>query len=401
MVKFQLNSILSTIKNYWIFFKEINFSDTSKNLKKCDVLLFCHDANRGIDLEGKAYSPLLDSIQEELNKDGLSTQTIAHPWSKLFGEKAFGNVFSINRSYFFAILKVKIFKKDFCTPLYEKILQQASPSRIISIGCNDGLCKAARMLGIPHAELLHGIGYGVIPWGWDTKSEEFLPQEVLSLDVVSTRTFSFLERNNIKITQIHHPFLKRFNKNNDKWLPKEWRLNSLNIYEKEVLFSFQWGYDHEIGCLKNLQGILPNGLFPEEIISVIKKTKNKILWRFRFHPVQLRMKSKYKKHFDLINKLVKENENCEWEESSTKPLPAILYRCDAHVTMFSMSAYEAAYMGVKTLTLCPTVMEGGSQEYYFLDLVDKKYVTKMKPNEQEIFDWIIDAEKTDPIFNFN
>ena len=55
--------MLNKLKNYWKFLKTVNFKDTSKNLKKCDVLLFCHDADRGVTLNNKAYSPLIDSVQ--------------------------------------------------------------------------------------------------------------------------------------------------------------------------------------------------------------------------------------------------------------------------------------------------------------------------------------------------
>ena len=43
------------------------YSDRSnEKLKKSEILLFCHDANRGVNFRGKAYSPLIDSLRDEL-----------------------------------------------------------------------------------------------------------------------------------------------------------------------------------------------------------------------------------------------------------------------------------------------------------------------------------------------
>jgi hypothetical protein len=81
--------------------KEINLTDSSNRLIECDVLFFCHDANRPIVFEKKAYSPLVDSVREIIESAGLKCLTIAHPFSKMVSEKAGGEVICINRYYFF------------------------------------------------------------------------------------------------------------------------------------------------------------------------------------------------------------------------------------------------------------------------------------------------------------
>lgn len=374
-------------------FKVINLKDSKRAIQKCDVLLLCHDDDRGLSLEGKAYSPILDSFKENLESQGYKTLTVAHPWSKLVGKKGFGNPIAVNRSYLFAVIAERIFKFDSVKRLYKDIFTRAKPQWIVTIGCTDELCMAAHELGIKHSELLHGIGYSPLPWGWGDKDRLCLPQEILSLDDVSTATFKPLEAQGVKIRQIEHPFLGRFSSERIESLPEEWKVNTDRIFGKEILVSLQWGYAEGIDCLGKLKGILPNGLIPEELINVIARTQNEVLWRFRFHPVQIRNMEKYKKHFSLVKSLVERFPNCEWEESTFKPASSVVSRCDGHITMMSMVSYEAAYMGVPSLTLCPTLLVGGVSQNSFSDLVEKGYLVKGVIQEEYILNWVRDVRK--------
>lgn len=394
--------MLNKLKNYWKFLKTVNFKDTSKNLKKCDVLLFCHDADRGVTLNNKAYSPLIDSVQDKLKIEGYSCQTIAHPFSKLIGNLAYGDPVAINRSYLKALVLNKILKNNNLVKYYEDLFKAANPRIIISIGCNDEFCLAARNLNIYHFELLHGIGYTPMPWDWDKKEKENLPQGILSLDAVSTNTFNELKLKGLDVYQINHPFLSRFNLKNNIELPEEWILKDIDQkYTKTILVALQWGYAPSIDELDIHKGILNNGLFFEEIESIIKETKDSIFWRFRFHPVQYRQQKKYKKLFNIVDNFIKEFKNCEWKESTFLPLPSILGTCDGHITMSSMSSYEAAYLGVRTLALCPTLQKGGIYENMFEDLVKKGYLVKEKPNKVKICNWINELTRLEPLLQFS
>ena len=394
--------MLNKLKNYWKFLKTVNFKDTSKNLKKCDVLLFCHDADKGVTLNNKAYSPLIDSVQNKLKIEGYSCQTIAHPFSKLIGNWAYGFPITINRSYLKALVLNKILKNNNLVKYYEDLFKAANPRIIISIGCNDEFCLAARNLNIYHFELLHGIGYTPMPWDWDKKEKENLPQGILSLDAVSTNTFNELKLKGLDVYQINHPFLSRFNLKNNIELPEEWILKDIDQkYTKTILVALQWGYAPSIDELDIYKGILNNGLFFEEIESIIKETKDSIFWRFRFHPVQYRQQKKYKKLFNIVDNFIKEFKNCEWKESTFLPLPSILGTCDGHITMSSMSSYEAAYLGVRTLALCPTLQKGGIYENMFEDLVKKGYLVKEKPNKVKICNWINELTRLEPLLQFS
>lgn len=389
--------MLNKVQSLFSKVKKINLKDTIKTIEVCDVLLFCHDVDRSISLNNQAYSPLLDSMRDDLEKNGLTCITIAHPWSEIIGERGYGNPIAINRSYFLATIMDKFskgYKSNNTLRLYKKIIAKAKAELIITIGCNDDLCEAARSLDVFHAELLHGIGYKPMPWDWDKKEKIHLPQCIFSLDEVSTQTFSELEKYEIIIKEIAHPFLRRFESKYIDNLPQEWLApNKKDGYEKEILVSLQWGYAPGIDEFEYFEGFLSNGLFYDEIECIIRKTNKKVFWHFRFHPVQYLQIKKYKKLFDFMDEFVKKYENCGWKESTYIPLPSVLSRCSGHITMSSMTAYEAAYLGIPTLALCPSLKENGVYEEFFNDLVIKGYVTKHAPYVDFVLNWLKNVNK--------
>lgn len=393
--------MINKIKCYLSKLKGIKFSDTTNLLRTCDVLFFCHDVDRGVSLNNKAYSPLIDSVRDELEEQGYTCVSIAHPWSRLTGKHSHGEPIAINRPHFLAKVLKKIFPLANVRPdlkLYKNILTKTKPKVIITIGCHNELCEAARDMHIFHLELLHGIGYTPIPWGWEKKQKQHLPQGILSLDSVSTHTFSELGKYGVVIKEIKHPFLNRFQQDKLNRIPQEWQPKKKDSkFEKEILISLQWGYAQNVDEHDFFKGTLTNGLFYEELAEVIKLTHDKIFWRFRFHPVQYRQPEKYKNLFDFIDEFVKRNENCEWQESTYLPLPSLLINCSGHVTMSSMSNYEAAYMGVPTLALCPSLREGGVYEHFFNDLIDEGYLQKATSQTDTILKWVSSSEKKRPL----
>lgn len=383
-------------------FKNINFKDSVSSITPCDVLLFCHDADRGVTLNQLPYSPLMDSLGDELTARGYRCQSISLPWSKLIGSLAHNQPIAFNRSYLWALLQNKFSKlpgQGSLVNLYAKILILARPKLVLTIGCENALCEAAHHLKVFHVELLHGIGYAKIRWGWDSKDPVHLPHGILSLDTVSTQTFSALQSKGVEVKEIPHPFLRRFQEDKVQFLPNEWLPNhsKRKSYKKEILISLQWGYFGDHGESDFYSGVLKNGLFYDEMESLIKKTEHQIFWRFRFHPVQLRQPVKYQKLFDFMEHFVQRHSNCDWKESTHLPLPSLLRHCAGHITMNSMSSYEAAYFGVPTLALCPTVQAGGHFELFFNDLVENGYLSKQAFDEQSVSQWIDQVEKMPPL----
>lgn len=402
------------LKRTWEILLSLRRTDTFNSLKKCDVLFICHDLDRGETWEGKAYSKLLDSLDSEFKYKGLKTQHLSHPYSRITGESSWSNPALCNRIFFWAAIKRRLKKfliyirlnklnYDYQQEVYITILKKITPKCIITIGSPPYLCRAANALNINICEILHGIGYTPIPWGWDLTPAENLPNIIWSLDEVSTNTFKPLSSKGIVTRQIPHPFYKLFNNAQHNFkdkLPNEW-LELPKIYpsgSKKILISLQWGYDGDHIKNSHFDGILPNGLFPAEILKLIEILGKDYFWCFRLHPEQLRS-SRYKYQKKILKNITEQYKNCEWELSSTLPLPLLLSHCSGHITMSSMSTYDAAFMSVKTLLLCPTLSKGRKNQNMFEDLLISGYASKCLINQTSILEWVQQVMPSDAPFS--
>jgi hypothetical protein len=236
---------------------------------------------------------------------------------------------------------------------------------------------------------LHGIGYTRIPWNWDKEEAERLPTGVLSLDDVSTQTFLKLNDKGVGVRQIPHPWLKRYlDAALTEQLPDEWRQIPLWLRSdrQNVMVSLVWGYDGEHGEYSEYAGILANGLMHEELVRAIELTRDSVFWLLRLHPVQLRME-KYNHHRVFLEELASRTGNCEWRQASTLPLPLLLTQCHGHITMSSMTTYEAAMLAVPSLLLCPTLQPGAINAALFENLRMSGYAELGELSADAIQQW--------------
>lgn len=399
-----INSIIFVVKT--IVNIVLAGKDTYHEIGECDVLLFCHDVDRGDTREGLAYSKLIDSVDEDLKSRGWRTSQLSTPGSLI--KKTWGNsktanrrfhvislltsgkksklIHSLMRLFYWKTKKLDCYREE---EFFSELLKRIKVRCIIGIELRRSLCFAANKINIPVVELLHGMGYPSIPFGWDTAGAKYMPSGFLSLDSVSTASLMPLISQGVRIWQINHPFYKRFNDCNEKKkLPEEWLNKPSWIPDKKkvILVSFSWGYDGE---LKEYADIFPNGLMPESLIDAIRSSRENIFWLLRLHPVQLRKRLRYKKHMDLLEKLTKEYDNCEWEKSSAANLMSLVVECDGHVSMCSMTCYDCAIFGIRSLMLCPLL----KNMPYFSDLKKQGFVTLGECKADEIIEWCLAVEK--------
>jgi hypothetical protein len=384
------------------------FFDSSKNLQHSDILFFCHDHNRGLCIDGRYYSYLIDSMAENFEKFGYKTQTIATPWSRYDGVSAFGSTYTVNRGYFYFLMRhrfckikeIMLNKKSKESPLtefYEKLLKQTSANLIITIGASGFLSNAARKSGVCHFEILHGYGYVAIPFGWDRLPVEYLPQGLLSMDALSTKTFSNYFKEKMEILQVKHPFyesgiLPSFESKKSKNDTK----HKCHDYRRKILILLQWGYEKNNSETPRLQNIIENGVLLDEIFDLIIGSYGKVYFRIRLHPVQLRSKRLEKNIKKYLNSRLLGFDNWDCEYSSEFPLSIVASDCVGGITMSSSAAYELAMMGIETLALCPTVQKRGFQANVFEDLERDGYVTKMLADDAIRSEWIYSVENKPP-----
>lgn len=383
-----IDKIKSFAKKYLHFASQVKihyfYSEISK-IKKCDVLLFCHDVDRGLTLNGLAYSPLIDSIYEEFTREKIKCQAISLPWSRLGLEKTANGALLFNRNYFIQLIKNKFFKSN-SFEAYELIFNKSEARFVIGIGLPSDLCQAAKKRNVTTAELSHGMGYRFIPWGWDQLTGNKLPSKVLVLDDVSKDTFKSLEPKGLSVIKVPHPFYKKVT--DPKYIfPVEW-IYGEKRGKKNIIVTLQWGYDGEVAELK---GILNNGIFYEKLEDLIRKRKD-FIWHFRLHPVQLKGIG-FEKAILFVRNISDRYKNVVWQESSNAPLVSVAAVCDAHITMSSMSCYDVAMLGVTSLVLCPTTRDGGYYNNYFSELVEDGYVIKHPFDLDFIENWIDSAKR--------
>jgi hypothetical protein len=385
------------------YFKSILQKDDLRFLTKCDFLFFCGDNDRGIKFKGKRYSVLIDSIIEDLKKKNLKCITIAKPWSFFTGKKGYNFPININKPYFFFRLK-KIINSIFFFKLFsirqnifDKILAETDAKVLFGIGpINKNFIKSAKKSGVYVVEILHGMGTPILPPLWlESSSINYLPDLILSLDKLSTKTFrKFSNKKKFLVETIMHPFFKKFINNNKKTIPKEWRITKevYKNYRKEILISLSTCYAGDHGPYK-FENILSNGLFYDELGELIKERKD-IFWRFRLHPVMITTQDI--KLIKYINNFVSINKNSEWKSSSKLPFWSVASRCHGNIQMFSSSAYDAALIGLRSLSLCPTLLPGGIYQDFFKDLVREGYLKKIKINKQKISKWVDNVDLIKP-----
>lgn len=371
---------------------------------RLDVLLLCHDADRGISLRGRYYSPILDSVRDDLEQRGLACATVAYPWSTLVGNKAWGSPISVNRGYLVATLRDKARRLTSTTYVphnqvayYRNLLEHCRPSLVISIGLPPTLATACRTCNVACVEIMHAFGYRTLPWGWDRRASAELPGYVLTFDPVTTDTFCSLTNKGVCVLEIPHPFLKRFvNPQLLAAIPPEW---SPNLYRrrdvKTILVALTWGYD---GTDSRFANILPNGLYPEALEDAVRGSRTQINWLFRLHPVQMKNR-RYRNDIRMVRTLCDKYENASWDGVAEAPLPALLSRVDGCLTMCSSAAYEAAYLGVPSLLLCPTLRTGGFNSKMFDDLVDGGFALKQEATLTSILSWAEQVQRRRPLLS--
>lgn len=323
--------------------------DTWRRIGHIDVLILCHDVDRALTIDGKAYSQLLDPVREELIEAGHAVGVVAHRFSVLTGDKAHGSPHSCNRANLVSTganrlsrvlpwMRITDGVSERAIRFWEKVLRLTEAKAVLLIGAPPELCVAASRLGVPVVELMHGFRFGTLPLGYGERKAESLPSHLLALDDFTLDTLKQLRDRNVEMSMVEHPSSRLFEARKVKdSANKEFSKLASSFKNKPivVLVALQWAYcsDEEFG------GQFANGLFPETLIDCIKNTQDEVFWILRLHPVQVRM-TRYERQVTIVQEL-ETFKNVAGFQTAHGPLFDLIEMADIVLTPASGTASEA------------------------------------------------------------
>jgi len=302
----------------------------------------------------------------------------------------------MNRAYLAYVLARKVCSHFGSRPLeteeflFARVLERAGCSAVVITNPEPGLCRAAHARGMTVVYVFHGIGYSS-PRANSGGDRAERPDLFLSLDSVSTARIRPLLESGQSVIEIDHPWFSRF----DRWdgptdCPNEWRLSddlrtALEAYSKVILLSLR--------ARRKKNTLAPGDtardeVLAESIVKAMDETHKDVLWLVRLHPVQLRGRE-HRRDRAFVRRLEESRANVVSSQVSLTPLPALLACCSGHVTMRSMVSYEAAWMGVPSLALCPSIQSDGLYANLFEDLVAAGFLDKRNLDSDLIRDWVL------------
>jgi len=234
--------------------------------------------------------------------------------------------------------------------VWKLVLMLLKPRVMIAIDWDVALNKACNSKKIKLYYLQHGvIAADHMYFGKNTLQKidsQSLPYGFLSWDDVSAKNFEYLSTTFTIGNQWNNFF---FTNTISDWFEKDKIASALYNFEKPVvLFTLTWGKHH--------QYIMPNYM-----IDVIKHTLNNYTWIIRLHPIIYSNKESQDEIGQFFNQYFTENEKEKifWREFNTLPLPLLLTKTMAHITIESSVVIEAAQFGVTSLILNNKVVEYG------------------------------------------
>lgn len=367
------------------------------------VLTIAHDNDRSLFHEGKWYSPLIDTMEDDLAARGTRCVSISRITSRIKGPISYGNARSPEGRFARSLLRKRLaglftkgkypYKATYPYSrseqrIWEEILERTGARRVFGIQPSRELCVACHERGIWVADVQHGVIAERHPWyGENFRARdpvEWLPDTFLLWDHGSERVIKkWSEKKGIVPIVTGNRWVARFMKS----LPSDKLVAQLservaasraaNDRRKTILVALSWG-DYNI----------PNGFIIEGLEQVIRKTSQEFRWLIRLHPNQLKgfATEEGPRFFRYFEERLKGH--AEWESATRPPLPAVLKHVDLHISWMSSVCIEASQMGIRSALLNPRLRDpeqiGDYYEYYR----EVGTVELVEESEASILAWI-------------
>jgi len=385
------------------------------NLEEAEIMLWCHDINRNYRHDGLKFAPITDSLNDRFNGMGLSTLTIARPYSGISENQCYGKVCRVNGIIARAIAIdqcIRILKKIIKVPphwltinfqviAWERILRKIDPKILIGIEPVKELCLAAKNNNIPTMDVQHGVQMDVTGehsghfyrTAYRGKGQKGWPDFVACWDQESTDRLIKHRSQYTKPLTLGHPWALRFLSNKDAGDPLV--NHAFSQYELAsdlpvILYSLQYSRDVN-GNTDSFVRI------PDELDRFIKNEGHAFTWWLRIHPQLLRDEFR-EDTFNKLEELYSSYNNVNWVEVSYAPLPYVLSKASLHLTRDSSVVKEAAWFGIKSGLFDEPNMRQRLNSLYqdLLDAGDAEIITGYEHVKEFIFKTCV---KSDPHSN--
>lgn len=381
---------------------------------RTSVLTIAHDNDRSLLFKGKYYSPLINTMEDDLAKLGIKCVSIARIISTIKGDLSYGQVYSPDGSFARALLLKRLwgflFSKKYSYSSMEEriwgdILDKTGAKYVFGIQPSRELCVACHRRGIWVADVQHGVIADTHPWyGESFRSVdpvEYLPNAFLCWDFGSQEVIDkWAKKKCIDTHVIGNRWIARFMERADddslvSELYVDFSQKSLNSSNrKTILLSLSWG-DYNI----------PNGFMVDGIQAAIKNTANRYRWLIRLHPNQVKgfASDEGPRFVSFFNDNL--SGFAEWEVTTRAPLPVVLNEVDLHLSWNSSVSIEAAQFGVKTALLDPRLRQIDQRGDYYTYYRKAGLIDLISETEVSISTWIeenLESKRTAENYsNFN
>ncbi|MEX0142998.1 hypothetical protein D3C87_552650 [compost metagenome] len=360
------------------------------------VLTVAHDNDRSLLHKGKYYSPLIDTMEDDLAQRGVACISVARIISTVKGELSYARVYSPEGAFARALVVKRLLAK-FTRAAYPysameeriwgDILDQTKAKKVFGIQPSRELCVACHKRGVWVADVQHGVIAETHPWyGASFRAAdpiEYLPNAFLCWDEGSAEVIrEWAAPKGVATNVIGNRWLARFTRPaaNDalvRELSADYQLRTVRDERKTVMMSLSWG------CTN-----IPNGFIGEELEQVIRKTASTYRWLLRLHPNQIQGFATHEgpnfiKYFDQSLRGY-----AEWELATRAPLPVVLRDIDLHVSWNSSVCIEAAQVGIKSALLDPNLRADESKGDYYSYYKKAGLVELISESEASLTAWL-------------
>ncbi len=365
--------------------------------RRVPVLSVNNDNSRSVLFEGRYYSPLVDTIMDDLARRSVESFSVSRIASRIRGDRSHAVVYAPDGSFARALVEKHCRRllrprASAYSPMeeyvWERILRSSGARKVVGIQPSRELCAAARRLGVWVSDLQHGVIAHGHPW-YDEASRgnepaEWLPNAFLVWDESSADvTRRWVKKLGVRTWVIGHPWLSRFRAN----APDDVVVRAQSAKyqghlpprdrEANILVSLSWG---EVD--------IPNGFLAAPLLEAIQKSSDRFNWMIRLHPNQMRGFASNEGETFPVFHARELSSRVEWRMASEAPLPVVLAATDLHVSWTSSVTIEAALMGVRTALLNPKLLPGGMYSNYFTEQREAGFVDVLPASSREILDWI-------------